>query len=41
MINIKKIDVDVANQGHITNSYIVYDDNINCFLEKFQVFLTP
>lgn len=27
MISIEKIEIDVANQGHITNSYLVYDEN--------------
>lgn len=27
MISIEIIEVDVANQGHITNSYLIYDEN--------------
>ena len=27
MSSIEKIEVDVANQGHITNSYLIYDEN--------------
>lgn len=26
MVSVEKIEVDVANQGHITNSYLVYDN---------------
>lgn len=27
MINIEKIEIDVANQGHITNCYLVFDES--------------
>ena len=27
MINIEKIQVDIANSGHITNSYLIYDED--------------
>ena len=36
MINIEKIRVDVAGRGHITNSYIIYDD-----VEKEAVLIDP
>lgn len=32
MINIKSIEVDVANQGHITNCYLVYNENKKAIL---------
>lgn len=32
MINIEKIEIDVANQGHITNCYLVYDENKEAIL---------
>ena len=32
MINIVKIEIDVANQGHITNCYLVYDENKEAIL---------
>lgn len=36
MINIENIKVDVAGRGHITNSYIIYDD-----VEKEAVLIDP
>lgn len=32
MINIQKIEIDVGNQGHITNTYLVYDENKKAIL---------
>ena len=32
MINIEKIEVDIARSGHITNTYLIYDDNKNAVL---------
>jgi len=32
MVNIEKIEVDIANQGHITNSYLVYDEEKEAIL---------
>lgn len=32
MVNVEKIEIDVANQGHITNTYLIYDDENNAIL---------
>lgn len=32
MINIEKIEVDVGGLGHITNSYLIYDEGLNAVL---------
>ena len=36
MISIENIKVNVANRGHITNSYIIYDD-----IEKEGILIDP